>query len=55
MPRCSTLLSNHNQGHYGQRSAAWTFLRKIPIILWLFLLDNSLTTVRGQTRIPLET
>lgn len=55
MPRCPTLPSNHNQGHYGQWSAAWTFLRKMSIILWLLLLDTSLTAVGGQTRIPLET
>ncbi|XP_050004471.1 voltage-dependent calcium channel subunit alpha-2/delta-4 isoform X1 [Alexandromys fortis] len=55
MPRCPMLLSNHNQGHYGQRSAAWTFLRKMLILLCLLLLDTSLTAVRGQTRIPPET
>ncbi|XP_059114454.1 voltage-dependent calcium channel subunit alpha-2/delta-4 isoform X2 [Peromyscus eremicus] len=55
MPRCSTLPSSHNWDHYGQWPAVWTFLRKMPIILWLLLLDTSLPTVRGQTRIPLET
>ncbi|XP_028736336.1 voltage-dependent calcium channel subunit alpha-2/delta-4 isoform X1 [Peromyscus leucopus] len=55
MPRCSTLPSSHNWDHYGQWPAVWTLLRKMPIILWLLLLDTSLPAVRGQTRIPLET
>uniref|UniRef100_A0A8C8TZP2 Calcium channel, voltage-dependent, alpha 2/delta subunit 4 n=1 Tax=Peromyscus maniculatus bairdii TaxID=230844 RepID=A0A8C8TZP2_PERMB len=55
MPRCSALPSSHNWDHYGQWPAVWTLLRKMPIILWLLLLDTSLPAVRGQTRIPLET
>ncbi|ERE67163.1 voltage-dependent calcium channel subunit alpha-2/delta-4-like protein [Cricetulus griseus] len=55
MPRCSILPSSHKWDHYGQWPTAWTILRKMPVILWLLLLDTSLPTVRGQTKIPLET
>ncbi|CAH7184504.1 Cacna2d4 [Phodopus roborovskii] len=55
VPRCHTLPSSHKWDHYGQWPAAWTFLRKIPIILWLLLLDTSLPAVMGQTKVPLET
>uniref|UniRef100_A0A8C2MJ49 Calcium channel, voltage-dependent, alpha 2/delta subunit 4 n=1 Tax=Cricetulus griseus TaxID=10029 RepID=A0A8C2MJ49_CRIGR len=55
MPRRSILPSSHKWDHYGQWPTAWTILRKMPIILWLLLLDTSLPTVRGQTKIPLET
>ncbi|KAL1789554.1 voltage-dependent calcium channel subunit alpha-2/delta-4 [Sigmodon hispidus] len=55
MPRCPTLPSIHNWDSYGRWPAVWTFLRKMPVIVCLLLLDTSLLTVRGQTRIPLET
>ncbi|XP_021046222.1 voltage-dependent calcium channel subunit alpha-2/delta-4 isoform X1 [Mus pahari] len=55
MARCPTLSSSHNQDHSGRWTAAWTFLGKMPIILWLLLSDTSLPTVRGQTTVPLET
>nr|XP_021506241.1 voltage-dependent calcium channel subunit alpha-2/delta-4 isoform X2 [Meriones unguiculatus] len=55
MPRCPTAPSSHHRDHCGQWTAAWTFLPKMPVILWLLLLDTSLPAVRGQTTVPLET
>ncbi|XP_034367844.1 voltage-dependent calcium channel subunit alpha-2/delta-4 isoform X2 [Arvicanthis niloticus] len=55
MARCPTLSSSHNWDHCGQWTAPWTFLRKMPVILWLLLPDASLPTVRGQTTVPPET
>lgn len=55
MARSPTLSSSHSWGHRGQQTAAWTFLRKMPIVLWLLLLDTSLPTARSQATIPLET
>lgn len=55
MARYPTLSFSHNGDHGGQWTAAWTFLQKMLIILWLLLLDTSLPAVRGQTTVPLET
>ncbi|XP_031239916.1 voltage-dependent calcium channel subunit alpha-2/delta-4 [Mastomys coucha] len=55
MVRYPTLSFSHNGDHGGQWTAAWTFLQKMLIILWLLLLDTSLPAVRGQTTVPLET